>query len=480
MRLPLRLEGDASRTIALPFGVWNEARTRDVFAQIEQLTDDQVARELERIRMQFTPRHANLEALFEEHYRMAAETAGHSNPLPRERRLLVGAYFTMEYSFQSAALFNPSIVPHPDQSSAPPGGLRFLMSLRAVGEGHVSSVVFASGAITARHKLRLDPFGSLSARVRPDPDREYLKPLFARKLREIHADGEPVELILAGLPERFTLGQFEARVEALRPIHGSPAFEEAVQSARWLARSNYSVELPRGQRIEEFVLFPNSANESRGIEDMRMVRFVDDDDSVTYYGTYSAFNGQFVLPMLMETHDFRRLQMHTLNGAAAKNKGFALFPRRVNGHYCMCGRIDGRRLFIMYSDHVHFWESATPLAEPRFPWELQLIGNCGSPIETPEGWLLLTHGVGPMRRYCIGAMLLDLNDPLRIIGRLREPLLSPTDVEREGYVPNVVYSCGGLVFRDRLYLPYAMSDEATSFAVIPVDPLLDELKRCGP
>jgi len=478
-RLPLRLEGSVQRVIALPFGLWNESRTREVFLQVEQLSDAQVEGELRLVTERFAHRHDDVEGVFDEHYRMAARLAGQPEPTSPGRRTLIGAYFTMEYSFQSAAMFNPSIVRHPDQSTAPPGGVRFLMSMRAVGEGHVSSVVFVSGAITARHKLTVDPLERMNARAKIAPDREYLKSLFARKLREIHAGGQAAAIILAELPERFTLEQLEECVERLAPQHTDPAFLEAVRSARWLARSNYHLQLRGEQRIERLVLFPNSSNESRGIEDLRMVRFVEDDGAATYFGTYSAFNGQHVMPMLLETRDFRRIEMHTLNGTAVKDKGFALFPRRVGGHYCMCARIDGHRLFILYSDHVHFWETAAPLAEPKFPWELQLIGNCGSPLETPEGWLLLTHGVGPMRRYCIGAMLLDLNDPLKIIGRLREPLLAPTSAEREGYVPNVVYSCGGLIFRERLYLPYAMSDEATSVAVVPLHPLLEALKRLG-
>jgi predicted GH43/DUF377 family glycosyl hydrolase len=246
----------------------------------------------------------------------------------------------------------------------------------------------------------------------------------------------------------------------------------------WLARENYRLELPPKADISEMVVFPQSDNESIGIEDLRLVRFVDDDGSVTFYGTYSAYNGSHVLPQLMETKDFHNLHMHTLNGACVQNKGLALFPRRIGGHYCMCSRLDGENLFIMYSDIVEFWESAELLQVPKYPWEFMQIGNCCSPVETEAGWLLLTHGVGLMRGYCIGAMLLDRDDPLKVIGHLSEPLIVPTDDEREGYVPNVVYTCGAIVHGHCLFRPYAMSDSATGFAVVPLDKLLNRLVNC--
>ena len=252
---------------------------------------------------------------------------------------------------------------------------------------------------------------------------------------------------------------------------------ETAESMHWLARENYQLSLPDDADISEIVIFPQSENESMGIEDLRLVPFIDDDGSVTYYGTYTAYNGYRVLPQLMETTDFHTFRMHTLNGACVQNKGMAMFPRRINGHYCMCSRIDGENLYIMYSDIAAFWETAELLKAPQHPWEFMQIGNCGSPLETPAGWLLLTHGVGPMRRYCIGAMLLDRNDPLKVIGHLDEPLIMPTEEEREGYVPNVVYTCGALVHGDCLYMPYAMSDSATGFAIVELKSLLERL--CG-
>jgi predicted GH43/DUF377 family glycosyl hydrolase len=278
------------------------------------------------------------------------------------------------------------------------------------------------------------------------------------------------------MPDYFTFEELEHAIDRAHQAHPEMfELEEATNGMLWLARSNYHLELPLDAPASEIVIFPQSDNESMGIEDLRMVRFVDANGAVTYFGTYTACNGYRVLPQLLETSNFHRVAVHTLNGARARNKGMALFPRKIGGHYVMCSRIDGENLYIMYSDFVHFWESATLLERPQHPWEYVQIGNCGSPLETPEGWLLLTHGVGPMRQYCIGAMLLDLEDPLKVIGHLDEPLIMPTEAEREGYVPNVVYSCGAMIHEGHLYIPYGMSDMATGMACVRVDALLERL-----
>ncbi len=283
-------------------------------------------------------------------------------------------------------------------------------------------------------------------------------------------------LVLDRLADAFTLAQLEhAITEARDAASTALRLESSFHDIRWLAQSNYQLELPREADASEVVIFPQTSNESHGIEDLRMVRFVDDDGTVTYYGTCTAFDGYRVLPQMIETRDFLKIGVHTINGACALNKGMAIFPRRIGGHYVMCSRIDGENLYIMFSDIVHFWETATPLQTPRQPWEFVQIGNCGSPLETPEGWLLLTHGVGPMRTYCIGAMLLDLNDPLKVIGCLDEPLITPTEKERDGYVPNVAYSCGAMIHGGRLYLPFATSDMVTRIAMVSLDSLLNRL-----
>ena len=480
-RLPVRLARDERRVIALPFAMGDKRRVADVIERITRMPDDEVTGLLAATMGGFAARHQRLTEDFEERYNIAARVARRANNLPIERRLLIGAYFTMEYSIEAAALFNPSIVAHPDQAGAPENGLRFVLSLRAVGEGHVSSIVFQTGLIHNALNVTMDPAGPFATRARPAADQEYLKELFHRKLVEMGVNAHVAERLMGPLPDRFTFSELGAAIgdadkSGLRPLDR----RRGVKNALWLARSNYELQLPDDAPISDLLLFPRGDSESRGMEDLRLVRFVDDDETVTFYGTYTAFDGERILPMLLDTKDFRRIAIHTLNGACVQNKGMALFPRRIDGHYVMCSRIDGRNLFIMLSDYVHFWETAELLAAPKYPWEFQLMGNCGSPLETPEGWLLLTHGVGPMRRYCIGAMLLDRQDPFRIIGRLRQPLLSPAAEEREGYVPNVVYSCGSIIHRGRLYLPYATSDTATSMATVALDELLDRLRSDGP
>jgi predicted GH43/DUF377 family glycosyl hydrolase len=352
------------------------------------------------------------------------------------------------------------------------------MSLRATGEGHLSSIVFRTGIIQPNREIQVDPPSSLLRRARLSPDQFYWKSLFRRKLGEMAIDQQAADLVLGRLGDRFTVNELEhAIVEARSKKPEILRLEETMEGIRWLARENYHLRLPDNADISQVVIFPQSDNENRGIEDLRMVRFVDDDGSITYYGTYTAYNGYRALPQLMETSDMRRFHVHTLNGACAQNKGMALFPRRINGHFAMCSRIDGVNLHIMYSDIPQFWETAELLRVPKHPWEFMQIGNCGSPIETSAGWLLLTHGVGPMRTYSIGAMLLDRDNPKKVIGHLDQPLLTPMEDEREGYTPNVVYTCGALVHGDYLYMPYAISDSATAFAIVELNELLENMRE---
>ncbi len=479
-RLPVELTADERRVITLPFGLSDKARIEEIVKCVRALSDGAASMTLRRVMNRFASRHEHMAREFEERYSIVSKIVGHNGTLSADRRLLIGAYMTMEYSFASTALFNPSIVPHADQTGVPEGAVRFVMSLRATGEGHISSVVFRTGIVDAKGNVKLDPLGSFSARAKVVPDTAYSKPLFRRKLEEMSADIPAIDEVLQRLPESFTYSQLEAAMaEARQGLGDDVRYQRPFETMAWLARSNYELRFPPEAPISEFIIFPHSDNESRGIEDVRLVRFTDDDGSVSYYGTYTALNGQRMLPMLIRTENFSTIAIHTLNGRCVQDKGMALFPRRINGHYVMCGRIDGHNLFIMYSDYVHFWESAEMLASPKFPWEFKLMGNCGSPIETDRGWLLVTHGVGPMRQYSIGAMLLDLEDPLRVVGRLRYPLITPSRGEREGYVPNVVYSCGSMIHKDTLYLPYAASDTRTTMAAINVDELLTRLVEDG-
>ena len=475
-RLPVTFTSDVRRVITRFFDPGGEVRIQNIVERVAQLSDTEVARLLELVLKRFGTRHSDIAAVFEQHCRNAVTMVDASDNLDHNRRLLLGSYFTMEYSIESAALFNPSIVAHPSQPDLPEGAVRFIMSLRATGEGHVSSIVFRTGVIHSDHEIEMDLPSRFAHPIGVFPDKQYDKQLFHRKLHDIGVYEGAVDLVLDRLGDSFTVAQLEHAITAAREAAPDTLqSEETLQGIRWLARSNYQLELSREAEVSEMVIFPQTSNESHGIEDLRMVRFVDDDDAVIYYGTCTAFDGYRILPQLIETTDFLRIGVHTLNGARAQNKGMALFPRRIGGHYVMCSRIDGENLYIMRSDIVHFWETAELLQTPRNPWEFVQIGNCGSPLETPEGWLVLTHGVGPMRTYCIGAMLLDLEDPLRVIGILDEPLIMPREKERDGYVPNVVYTCGAMIHQGYVYIPFATSDTMTRFATVSLDRLLDRL-----
>jgi predicted GH43/DUF377 family glycosyl hydrolase len=475
-RLPIKFTADDRWVVTRPFFPGGEARVRRVCDRVVALSDRQVEQVLAQVRRNFYPRHHRMDLELQEHFNQANDLVPDLSDISETRKLLIGAYFTMEYAFASAALFNPSIVPHPDQSGVGRDSLRFIMSLRATGEGHVSSIVFRTGVIGPDHSVDFSPAPEHRHRMRISPDRRYEKSLFCRKLRAMVVDEQAMTIVMDRIPESFTFVELEHAIEQTHQDQPDMHWlGETTDSMTWLARENYQLSLPAEADISEMVVFPQSDNESMGIEDLRLVRFVEDDGSATFYGTYSAYNGTHVLPQLMQTNDFHQLQMHTLNGACVQNKGLALFPRRIGGHYMICSRLDGENLFLMSSDIVEFWETAELLQVPKHPWEFMQIGNCGSPIETSEGWLMLTHGVGPMRSYCIGAMLLDLDDPLKVIGHLDQPLIVPTAEEREGYVPNVVYTCGALIHQQCLFVPYAMSDTATGFAVVPLEKLLNEL-----
>ena len=467
---------DIRRVITRFFDPGGEARIRKVIERVSKLSGAQVDRLLDEVFLKFRTRHGNIASALEENYRMAMAMIETSDEFSQNRRMLIGSYLTAEYSIESAAIFNPSIVPHHNQRDLPAGAVRFIMSLRATGEGHVSSIVFRTGVVYSDHEIQIDPPSRFTNPVRVVPDKQYDKPLFRRKLKDIGVYDEVADLVLDRLADSFTSTQLEHAITEVRAAASEKLqIETAFQDIRWLAHSNYQLKLSKETDVSEVVIFPQTSNESHGIEDLRMVRFVNDDGTITYYGTCTAFDGYRVLPQLIETSDFLRIGVHTINGACVQDKGMALFPRRIGGHYVMCSRIDGENLYIMVSDIVHFWETAELLQTPRSPWEFVQIGNCGSPLETREGWLLLTHGVGPMRTYCIGAMLLDLNDPLKVIGWLDEPLITPTERERDGYVPNVAYTCGAMIHNEQLYLPFATSDMITRFAMVSLDSLLNRL-----
>jgi len=388
---------------------------------------------------------------------------------------LIGSYFLAEYSLESAALFNPSIVPDPDQTNLPPGALRFILSLRATGEGHISSITFRTGIIHHDQRVEVLPPTGFLIEPRQIPNPLYEKALFGRKLSELGLNGEFTRRVMHKLGESFALEELRASLQAeqFRLPDGMTQEDQNASQGIWmLARSNYEVQFQPDEQISQRIIFPATPSQRNGIEDARFVCFQNDDGTRVYYATFTAFDGKIVVPELVETSDFLLFRFRTLNGPAAENKGMALFPRKIGGNYAMLSRQDNESIYLMFSDNVHFWNERRLLLKPTFPWELVQIGNCGSPIETDAGWLVLSHGVGPMRKYCIGAFLLDRDDPSKVIGRLREPLLMPNHNEREGYVPNVVYTCGALLHGGELIMPYGLADYATGFVTVPLAELL--------
>ena len=431
---------------------------------------------------EFEARHSNLSGFFQERYQVARRHRFSDQGLSEAKRILLGAHLTQEYALEAAALFNPSMVPHPDQSGAAEGEVRFIASLRATGEGHVSSIVFREGTVDDKGRVTIDPPTRYVAAGRLEPMPDYKKSSFVQKLYELGFDTPYTRQLMGELDEEFTFTELDAVVDRARHAdrHMAAPDRDASNQMLNLARSNYSLHFEDEQAVSERVMFPAVAIEGRGMEDARFVEFTDDKGDVTYYATYTAYDGHNLFTRLVETDDFLDFRVNTLFGSQIENKGMALFPRKVNGRYAMISRQDNENLYLMYSDQLHFWNKKEILLRPTFPWEFVQVGNCGSPIETDAGWLVITHGVGAMRKYVIGAALLDLDDPSKIIGRLPDPLLSPNESEREGYVPNVVYSCGAMVHAGKLILPYAMSDQCSSFATFDMDELLDELVKAGP
>ncbi len=469
---------DPSRVVAQPFipgvSMFGAAphRTEGIVGRILDLDPDDAKALLEETRLLFADRHRRLEEVWLASFQQVAGTSEAMAQATGDLRLLLGATFTHEYAIEAAALCNPSMVPA--ASPGDNGALPVILSLRAIGEGHISSIEFRSGTVSATGEVTIEPptaYCRLGRRTSPEYDRD----IFIAKLVEMGADAAVCSSVFERLPETPDLGQLE---EAITRYENGNADSDAIHQTRhlihWLASSNYLLTFEDGP-ISERVISPAGPADSRGMEDARMVRFVDDDGSVTYYATYTAFDGQRVLPQLIETDDFLEFRIATLNGAYAQNKGMAVFPRRVDGQYLALSRYDQESLFLMRSDHRRFWHQAEPVYAPTRPWEVIQIGNCGSPLETDAGWLVITHGVAPMRRYVLGAILLDAADPSRVVGSLRRPLLEPDADERDGYVPNVVYSCGGLIHAGRLVLPYGAADQEVRIMTADLNELLGEM-----
>lgn len=419
-RIDKKFMPDYSRVIVKPHIPKEESRIKRIINRVLSLPEPKIEKILERVVANFSSRHINIWDDLDKNFNKVKNYLPQSTQISKNRRALLGAYFSCEYSIQSAAFFNPSIVPHPNQNGMKEGQLRFILSFRSVGEGHISSIEFRSGIV--------DEHGN------------------------------------------FTFDK-TSRYAECASVSNNPACKKAA------FKSDYKLQFNSNLDLSEKIIFPASANDCNGIEDARFVRFVDDDGNVTYYATYTAYNGHDILPQIIETKDFIKFKMITLNGEFSKNKGMALFPKKINGKYMMISRVDGENLYLMASDNLHSWQKAELIKEPENAWEFVQIGNCGSPIETDKGWILLTHGVGPMREYSIGVILLDLENPSQIIGNMSEPLLTCNNEEREGYVPNVVYSCGSIIHENNLIIPYAMSDTCSGIATVGLHELFNNIEK---
>jgi predicted GH43/DUF377 family glycosyl hydrolase len=469
------IEPDLRRVLLRPFTPGDSQRVSRIIERVLSIPEDQVGLLVAQVSAEFSERHQHIRKIFIERFEQVRDLLPAGKQLSEQRRLLIGSYFLAEYSLEAAALFNPSIVPHPDQSGLPVGALRFVLSLRATGEGHISSITFRTGIIHPDHRIEICKPAGFLTEPRQIPNPVYEKGLFGRKLVELGLTGEFTFRVMNKIGESFTLEELRLslQTEQFRLPDGMGREDQNAAQGIWLlARSNYEVQFQPDQELSERIIFPATPSQRNGIEDARFVRFQNDDGTHRYYATFTAYDGRVVMPELVETSNFLLFRFITLNGPAAQNKGMALFPRKIKGLYAMLSRQDNENIYLMFSDNVHFWNKRQVLLKPAFSWELVQLGNCGSPIETDAGWLVLSHGVGPMRKYCIGAFLLDRDDPGKVIGRLREPLLTPDENEREGYVPNVVYTCGALLHHGELIIPYGLADHATGFATVPLDEVL--------
>jgi predicted GH43/DUF377 family glycosyl hydrolase len=419
MHWPMRLQADASRVVVRPFHLpidsrqGQKSRPRRIVDGVLALDEGQAKRELDAVLKDFEARHWQTRSVFRTRYAQMAQALDlDDDAISDIKQQLIGAFFCNEYSYAAAAIMNPSIVRHPDQSGLSPGSSRIVMSLRTVGEGHISSIAFREGILSPGTRFELAP---------------------------------------------------------------EPPFATAADSAKELGNGAIEVHRHRDSTLSGTVIFPITSAQSKGLEDLRLVEFVHEDGSTEWLGTYTAYNGESIRSEMIRTTDFRTFTLAPMAGPAARNKGMALFPRKIGGWYTMVGRQDGENLFLIRSDRLDHWGEGELLMAPKYPWEMVQIGNCGSPIEVDEGWLLLTHGVGAMRKYSVGAVLLDKEDPSRVLRRTPVPLISAADEDREGYVPNVVYTCGAMRHGELLFMPYGVADSSVGFAFVPIRELIDAM-----
>jgi predicted GH43/DUF377 family glycosyl hydrolase len=477
-RKPIKVYPDPKRVIARFFFNGGD-RAKDVIKRVLMLNDKQVFGLVSPLLQEYSKRHRNITKILGRNckkIRSYIEELGIDyEGLGRDQKLLLGSYFTHEYSIESAAFFNPSIVEDPDQSDLVDGEKRVIISFRAVGEGHISSIVFRRALIDCENKITVIPAGNYIDEAEVVRNAIYNKKLFFKKAIDSQIAQDVLDEVSDKLDEKFDYAVLRRVILETKAQQLDVLKKVEYDKVLWLSDAYHEFSFSRDTDISDRVIFPISEFERKGIEDARFVKFVKEDGSVIYYATYTAFDGALIMPKLLQTTDFYDFKVSPLHGIGAQNKNLALFPRKVNGQYAMMSRIDGCNNYLMYSDKLTVWDNPVMLQQPSFPWEFIQIGNCGSPIETDAGWLIITHGVGPMRRYCLGASLLDLEDPSIEIGRLSEPLVIPNNDEREGYVPNVLYSCGSIIHNGELIIPYGLSDYCSSFASVKLDLLLAKL-----
>ena len=509
---------DPSRVIAR-FLQLNDERSADIIRQVLAMPEKEVNTAMSQLLRGYSRRHRNISRIFENHFNKLTSIFDkievNEEDLSMSQKALIGSYFTMEYSIESAAFFNPSAMEHPDQSELRTDEKRVIFSFRATGEGHISSVVFRTGILDKNNNLSIEPVGKMLAEADKIIQTVYDKKSFQEKLNEMQDHGtiipptiidNPDEMQDAGnvipsavldkkvkiqdpnkiispdfifdqLGDSFTYEELTNSLEiAIKDTKVTEDQVKIINQILWMASAHYEINFSIDSAISERVIFPISATEKKGIEDARFVKFTDDNGEITYYATYTAYDGMTILPKLISTTDFYNFKILPINGKIAQNKGMALFPRKINGKFAMLCRIDGVNNYIAYSDKINIWNDAKITQQPKYPWELVQIGNAGSPIETKDGWLVITHAVGSMREYTLGASLYELDNPEIMIGRLTEPLMMPNEMEREGYVPNVIYSCGSIIHNDDLIIPYAMSDYSSTYATVNLKELLNVLK----
>jgi len=481
-RKAVKVNPDSKRVIARFFFNGNE-RSKDVIQRVMNVDEDKVFGLISPLLQEYSTRHRNITRVLNRHCaklkNLFTELNIDFDSLSVYRKLLIGSYFTHEYSIESAAFFNPSIIDDPDQSDLEEGERRVIISFRAVGEGHISSITFRRALFDKNNNITVLPAGNYIDEAEIVRNAVYNKKLFFDKAVTTQINVDVLKELESKLDHHFEYSNLRRLILDSQKLQQDDMRKLEYDKILWLADSYYEIVFSLDTDISDRVIFPISEYERKGIEDARFVKFINEDGSWSYYATYTAYDGALIMPKLLQTNDFINFRIMPLYGAGSQNKNLALFPRKINGKYVMMSRIDGCNNYIMYSDKINIWENPVILQKPKFTWEFVQIGNCGSPIETEDGWLMITHGVGPMRKYVLGASLLKLDDPGVEIGRLKEPLLMPNSDEREGYVPNVIYSCGSIVHNGKLILPYGLSDYSSSFAEVDLKTLLNKLKEDG-